>query len=280
MRINNAFSAPEKRMWRMDFLQKDKYAIQDLLAIMRLLRSPAGCPWDKQQTHASIRKNLIEETYEAAEAIDTGDTALLCEELGDVLLQVVFHTEMERERGTFDFDAVCDGICKKLIHRHPHIFGDAIAETPAEVLRNWEDIKKREKNHTTQTAVLQSVPRTLPALMRSEKVQARAAKVGFDFPDTAGAMQSLRSELDELSAAIANGNHEEINEELGDLLFSAANVARFTKVDSEQALSASSDKFIRRFARLEALAAERGVDIAAANMDALDRLWQEVKIKE
>lgn len=264
----------------MRFQRKEQYRIQDLLDIMRLLRAPGGCPWDREQTHQSIRKNFLEETYEACEAIDNSDAVLLREELGDVLLQVVFHTEMERERGIFDFDDVCDGICKKLIVRHPHIFADVVADTPEAVLRNWEEIKKREKGQSTATETLQSVPRTLPALMRSEKVQHRAAKTGFDYPNTANAMADLRSEVDELSQAIAQGDSAAIAEELGDVLFSAANVARFTGVDSEQALTDSCDKFIRRFERVEKLAVEREIDMQQSDMDALNVLWREAKIKD
>lgn len=261
------------------FRQKDTYKVEDLLEIMRLLRSPEGCPWDREQTHQSIRRNLIEETYEVCEAIDNGDTALLCEELGDVLLQVVFHAGMESERGTFDFDDVCDGICKKLIIRHPHIFSDVVADTADEVLRNWDEIKKSEKGHATQTETLKSVSRALPSLMRSEKVQARAAKTGFDYDGVQGAMADLRGEVEELSAALESGTREEIADELGDVLFSAVNVGRFAKTDCEQALSASCDKFISRFQQVESLAGERGVALSNLNMDELNDLWREAKIK-
>lgn len=264
----------------MDFIAKDQYGIHDLLEIMKLLRSPDGCPWDRVQTHQSIRKNFLEETCEVLEAIDLENAELLKEELGDVLLQVVFHAQMEQEAGRFTFDEVCDGICKKLIHRHPHIFSDEKADTPEQVLRNWEEIKKQEKRQTTQAQALNSVPKTLPALMRGEKVQARAAKVGFDYEDAAGAMKDLRSEVDELSEAIASGRREEIWEELGDLLFSVANVARFVKVDSEQALGNATDKFIRRFTQVERLADARGIDMKESGMDVLDNLWQEAKIKD
>lgn len=264
----------------MNFRQKDKYTMDDLLEIMRLLRSPEGCPWDREQDHHSIRKNFIEETCEACEAIDNEDTALLREELGDVLLQIVFHTEMEREAGNFDFGDVCDGICKKLIVRHPHIFSDVVASTPEEVLRNWDEIKKREKGQQTQAEALRSVPRTLPALMRSEKVQARAAKTGFDYPDMGSAFHDLQSEIGELAEALQSGNAEEISDELGDVLFSAANVARFAKADSEQALGKSCDKFIRRFEKVEQIAAQRDVDMKKSGMDVLNDLWREAKIKD
>lgn len=264
----------------MQFEKKASYTIEDLLAIMQLLRAPDGCPWDRQQTHLSIRSNFLEETCEVLEAIDNRDAALLKEELGDVLLQIVFHAQIEREKGGFAFDDVCDGICKKLIVRHPHIFADIVANTPDEVLHNWEEIKKREKGQTTQTETLKSVPRTLPALMRSEKVQKRAARTGFDYPDVSGALRDLCSEVEELTEAIENGKHSAIEEELGDVLFSVANVARFVQVDSEQALGASCDKFIERFEKVEQIALSRKIDMRQADLAQLDQFWQEAKIKD
>ncbi len=261
----------------MEFVQKSKYSIDDLLQIMNILRGPNGCPWDKQQTHQSIRKNLVEETFELAEAIDICDTELLKEELGDVLLQVVFHSQMEAEQNTFDFDDVADGICKKLIVRHPHIFADTIANTPQEVLKNWEDIKQQQKGQTKQSEALQSVPKTLPSLMRSEKVQHRAAKVGFDYPELARAFADMRSEVEELDEAVRQQDLGCIEEELGDLLFSVVNVSRFVKVDAEHALQKACDKFISRFTKVEQLATERGIEMKSAGIDLLDTLWGEVK---
>lgn len=262
----------------MDFQQKEKYNIEDLLSIMKLLRKE--CPWDKEQTHVSIRKNFIEEVYEVAEAIDLDDKGLLLEELGDVLLQIVFHTEMEQELGNFDFDDVCNRICTKLILRHPHIFADVTAKTTDEVLSNWDNIKRREKNQQTHAEVLQSVPVTLPALMRSEKVQSRAAKIGFDFPTLDDALQSLYSEVDELTEAVESKDPEHVFEELGDLLFSAVNVARFTHIDSENALTKACEKFMHRFSRVEQLANQRGIQMENTDMETLDCLWKEVKIND
>jgi len=261
----------------MDFQIKDRYGMKDLLSIMELLRSPGGCPWDRVQTHESIRKNFIEETYEVVEAIDTRDTALLREELGDVLLQVVFHTQMEKEKGTFDFGDVCDGICRKLVSRHPHIFSDTAADTPDQVLRNWEEIKQREKQQNTHTQVLESVPRVLPSLMRSEKVQSRAAKAGFDYPDADWALKDLRSEVEELAEALRLRDAAATNEELGDLLFSVVNVARLVSVDAEHSLSRACDKFVSRFAGVERLAVQRGISLQAADTDLLNGLWLEAK---
>lgn len=174
-----------------DFAFKETYSIEDLLAIMRILRGENGCPWDREQTHQSIRNNFIEETYEAVEAIDNSDPVLLEEELGDVLLQVVYHAEMEREAGRFSFEDVADGICQKLIQRHPHIFGDVVAGTTDEVLDNWDEIKKKTKGQTTYTDTLKSVPKVFPSLMRAAKVQKRAAKSGFAYPDGNWAMEAF-----------------------------------------------------------------------------------------
>ena len=256
---------------------KEKYTISDLLEIMRLLRGPEGCPWDREQTHESIRSNLLEETHEALEAIDRGDMPLLQEELGDVLLQVVFHAQMEQEKGSFTFDDVVDGICKKLVVRHPHVFGDVTADDAGQVLKNWDAIKRETKGGKTQADMLRAGPRALPALMRAGKVQNRARRVGFDWPDVSGALQALDSETAELKQAIASGDAAAMEEELGDLLFSAVNVSRFIGTDAEQALTGATDKFIRRFTVVEQLAAERGVDMTSASLEQLDRLWEEAK---
>ncbi len=262
---------------KVDFIFKKKYNIDDLLLIMKILRSDSGCPWDREQTHESIKKSLIEETYEVIEAINKKDGELLKEELGDVLLQVVFHSEMESEKSNFDFSDVCDGICKKLIERHPHVFSDVEVKDSGEVLVNWEEIKSKSKNRKTQTEKMLSVPRELPALMRSEKVQQKAAKVGFDWPDASGAFEKLYEETAELKAAVGKNDRENMAEELGDLLFSAVNVSRFIGVDAEEALTSACDKFIRRFSGVEELAKSRNIDMKNASAEELDRLWNEVK---
>ena len=181
-----------------DFSFKDKYNINDLIEIVRILRAPGGCPWDIKQTHASIKKDFIEETYEVVEAINKDDKTLLCEELGDVLLQVAFHADIERENGTFDFDDVADGICKKLIIRHPHVFGGVKADTADEVLTNWDEIKRRTKHQKSVAESIDSIPRELPALMRAAKIQSRAAKTGFDFDSIDGAFDKITDETAEL----------------------------------------------------------------------------------
>lgn len=272
-----SFQAVESWWLKVNFEFKENYRISDLLQIMRILRGEGGCPWDREQTHQSIRRNFIEETYEVAEAIDNGDTALLLEELGDVLLQVVFHTQMEAEQGTFSFDDVCDGICKKLILRHPHIFGDVTAETPDEVLKNWDEIKKQEKGQKTQSDAVRSVPKTLPALMRGAKVQQRAAKTGFDYPDLSDALGDLESELAELKEAISGGDRAAVDEEFGDLLFSCVNVSRFLHLDAEECLTRSTEKFICRFSEVEKLAEQNGTDMKTASLDELNQLWAQAK---
>lgn len=263
-----------------NFTRKNNYTVEDLVWIMQLLRSEGGCPWDREQDHHSIRGNLIEETYEAVEAIDREDSELLCEELGDVLLQVVLHSQMESEADRFDFNDVCDGICKKLIHRHPHVFGNVIAENSEEVLNNWDAIKKKEKKQETAASTLEAVSNALPSLIRAAKVQKRAAKSGYCYADVQGALADLKSELAELEQAIAAQDVDNTFEEIGDLLFSVVNVSRFLRVDPEEALYRSTDKFISRFAQAEALALSRSIMLERCTPQELDSLWREAKIKD
>ena len=260
-----------------DFIQKSNYDINDLIEIMALLRSENGCPWDREQTHDSIKSNVIEEAYEVADAIDSGSADLLSEELGDLLLQVVFHCRMDEENGGFNCDNVCDGICKKLIYRHPHIFGDVSADNADEVLKNWDALKKEEKNQETYTDTMKSVPRAFPALMRAQKIQKRAARAGFDFTDVSDVYDKIAEEMVEVSDAANGGNAAKIKEEYGDLLFSVVNLARFLKIDAEEALAAASDKFISRFEKVENLAIEREIDMPNTPIEELDKLWNEVK---
>ena len=261
----------------MDFQYKDTYDINDLIHIMRILRAPDGCPWDRVQTHESIRQNFIEETYEAVEAIDKGDSPLLKEELGDVLMQVIFHSLMEEEAGRFDFNDVCNDVCQKLIIRHPHVFGNIEADTPQEVLKNWDAIKMRTKSQKSNADSVDDVARSLPALMRAQKVQKRSAKSGMDFRSAEEAAVKVPEEQRELFAAIDSGDKTKIEEELGDLLFSVVNIARFAGVDAEQALTRSTDKFAKRFRAVEALAKERGIDMKNAPDSLIDSLWEEIK---
>ena len=263
----------------MDFKEKPNYKFDDLVQIVKILRAPGGCPWDREQTHKSIRSNFIEETYEAIEAIDTEDTELLKEELGDVLLQVALHSEIESEKNSFNIDDVCDGICKKLIIRHPHVFGNVNADTTEQVLKNWDAIKMRTKSQKSQTQAMENISKALPSLMRSSKIQQKAAKVGFDWQDVNGALEKLDEECTELKEAIKNNDVENQKEELGDVLFSVVNVARFLNIDSEHALYDACDKFTNRFSKVEALAKERDIDMKTASIQTLDSLWEEVKNK-
>lgn len=260
-----------------DFQFKNCYDVNDLIEIMRVLRAPGGCPWDAEQDHLSIKKNLIEETYEVIEAINKDDKSLMCEELGDLLMQIVFHALMEEEKGVFDFNSVSDGVCKKLIERHPHVFGEVSVSGVDDVLNNWDAIKRKTKGQKTTTDSMLSVPRELPALMRAAKLQKKAADVGFDWDDVSGALDKLEEEIAELRAAISNKDKENMNEELGDILFSAVNVSRFIKSDAEEALTAASDKFLGRFIEVEKYAAERGIDMKTASLEELDALWDEAK---
>lgn len=260
-----------------DFIRKDKYNIGDLLCIMELLRGPGGCPWDAEQTHESIRKDFIEETYEVIEAINKNDKELLKEELGDVLLQVAFHAQIEKETESFDFSDVCDGICKKLIERHPHVFGDISVSSTDEVLSNWDTIKRKSKGQKTQGLSMLKVPKELPALMRAQKIQSKAKKAGFDWDNIDGAFEALYSELDELKSAIKSGNTDEIKSEMGDLLFSCVNVSRFLDVESEEALTLSNEKFISRYVLVERMAEERSIDMKNTPIEELDELWKEAK---
>ena len=258
-----------------NFQYKDRYDINDLLSIMALLRSPGGCPWDRAQTHQSIRRNMLEEAYEVAEAIDQEDPDHLKEELGDVLLQVVFHARMAQEAGQFSFDDVVDGICQKLVFRHPHVFGQVQAADSDQALGAWEARKREEKGQKTAADTLDGVARSLPALMRAEKIQDKARKAGFDWDEIGPALDKLSEEADELKAAARTGSNPE--EELGDVLFAAVKAGRFLGLDSELALHAACEKFIRRFQKVEELANARGVDMQSAGIDALDKLWEEAK---
>lgn len=261
-----------------DFEIKDNYDINDFLRLVTVLRSPGGCPWDRKQTHESIKKNFIEETYEVVEAINKADAEGLKEELGDVLLQVAMHSEMESEKGSFDFNDVVNDICKKLVVRHPHVFGDAAAQSSDEALQNWDQVKLKTKGMKKQGEAMIKVPRELPALMRAQKVQEKAAKAGFDWDDINGAVDKLHEEIDELETALAAGVGKDIEEEFGDVLFSCVNVSRFIGADSEEALTASTDKFIKRYLLVEKLAADEGLDMKTASIEELDKLWNKAKI--
>lgn len=259
-----------------DFQCKAHYSYDDFLEIMRLLRSPAGCPWDQEQTHGSIRRNFLEETYEVLDALDRDDAADMCEELGDVLMQVVFHAIIEEERGRFTMADVVDGVAQKMVYRHPHVFGGTLqADTSEQVLVNWEVLKKAEKGQTSTADAIEAVPHTLPALWRAEKVQKKAAKAGFDWPGVQDAVDKLSEEVDELRSALSGqGNPVE---ELGDLFFAAVCVSRFLNADPDDVLQAASDKFAARFRRVEALAGQQGRPMNEMTLEELKALWVQAK---
>jgi len=258
-----------------NFEYQERYGYEDLLKIMALLRSEDGCPWDREQTHESIRRNFIEEVYEACEAIDLKDPAHLREELGDVLLQIVFHAQMEAERGVFTMDDVCDEICKKLVVRHPHIFGSIVVRTSGEVLTNWDAIKRETKGQKSTGEAMDAVAKILPSLIRAEKVQAKAAKAGFDRPGINGALDKIEEETGELREACEHGGDAE--EELGDLLFSAVWASRFLNADPELLLSRTVDKFTARFRFVEKAAAAEGKKLENLTQQELDALWERAK---
>jgi len=257
--------------------EKNEYSFEDLVTIVEILRSDKGCPWDREQDHKSIRKDFIEETYEVIEAIDTENPELLREELGDVMLQVVFHACIETEKGNFDINEVIDGICKKLIHRHPHVFADVSVSGTEQVLSNWDKIKSEEKQRETVTSKLRSVPRQLPALMRAEKVGKKAKC--FDFPNADSVFIKLDEEKNELYEAYKNGDAESVEEELGDLLLTVTSLARKLGVKSENALGKATDKFIDRFEAVENEVIAEDLDINELSMKELDAIWDKNKEK-
>ena len=263
----------KKRM----LLEKESYGVDDLVTVVEVLRSEEGCPWDREQDHKSIRKDFIEETYEVIEAIDTDDPVLLREELGDVLLQVAFHAQIEREKQVFDLGDVANDVCVKLIHRHPHVFGDVIAETSEKVLSNWEAIKSEEKERRTVTDKLRAIPPMLPALMRAEKVGKKASC--FDFPDTASVAAKVHEELAELEEAVALGDHAATEEEMGDLLLTITSLCRKLKVDPEVALGKATNKFIDRFEAIENEVISLGKSINDMSIYELDEIWDKNKEK-
>lgn len=280
-RINAAFAEKiicKERKFMVDFEFRDHYTFADLVKIVGILRRPGGCPWDREQTHASLRRCLMEETCEVLEAIDRGDSALLCEELGDVLLQVVFHASLAEDEGEFDMDAVADGICQKMIYRHPHVFGtEGVSDVP-EVLANWEILKRQEKGQETYTDTLNAVAGTLPALWRAEKLQKKAARGGFAWPDASGALEKLEEEVRELNAAMAGDG--DVFEEVGDVLFAAVNAARYAGIDPEEALHASCGKYISRFAKVEQTALDQGRPLDSMTAEEMIQAWNQAKETE
>lgn len=258
----------------MDFSEKPKYLVSDLIEIIRLLRGENGCPWDRKQNHHSIRQNLIEEAYEVAEAIDLEDADLLKEELGDLLLQVVFHSSLEEDAGRFDFDDICDGVCRKLIIRHPHIFSsESVSDAPEAVLKNWESIKRKTKGQASITESLRSVPK-LPALMKSKKIQSRAAKAGFDpFSEEFLKEQFLEESKNFTSAS----NYNSQQESLSKLLFCITNLCRKLNLEPEEALLKADSDFIDRFSRFEENCNSKNIDFSSLSSEETLVLWREIE---
>ncbi|MEZ5523831.1 MAG: nucleoside triphosphate pyrophosphohydrolase [Pseudomonadales bacterium] len=266
---------------------RTKHDLNDLLQLMRDLRHPEhGCPWDLQQDHASIVPHTLEEAYEVADAIERGDSDDLKQELGDLLFQVVFYSQLSSEQQDFDFSDVVDAITAKLLRRHPHVFPDGtlasagvteLKLSESDIKRNWEKIKQQERREKTQHSITDDVPRALPALTRANKLQRRVAHVGFDWTDTAEVVAKIREELDELEEALANNDDSHIAEELGDLLFTCVNLARRKDISPEAALNGCNEKFVRRFKHIERLAEAQGRELADMSLEELDAGWEAAK---
>ncbi len=266
-------------MIKEELLAKNEYNFYDLVNIMKCLRAPDGCPWDREQNHQSIRRDLLEETYELIEGIDKDDAEMIREELGDVLLQVVFHSEIAESEGRFGINEVCSDVCRKLIVRHPHVFGDVKVSGSENVLANWDAIKRDTKQQKSDTEVLRSISPAMPSLMRAEKLGKKARKFGFDFDDSAEAMEKVFEEVGEVNEAITNGQTDCIEEEFGDLLLAVVNAARLAGVDPEQALYNANEKFLNRFERVEKLCVASGKSVTEASREEKERFWSEAKQK-
>lgn len=261
-----------------DFQCKSRYGWDDLVEIIRILRAPGGCPWDGEQTHLSIRRDFLEETYEVLDALDRDDARDMCEELGDVLMQVIFHAQIERERGRFDVSDVIDGIAQKMVFRHPHVFANGKADTSDEVLVNWEILKRQEKGQRSTADAIEAVPHTLPSLWRAEKLQKKTAKAGFTYQNTLDALAKLEEEVRELRLALEGGKAVDaphgVKEEAGDVLFMACNVARMEGVEGEEALHCACDKFARRFRSVEQQAQK---PLTEYSKEELLAMWEQAK---
>ena len=250
--------------------------LQRFIEIVERLRAPGGCPWDREQTHASLLPCLLDETYEFFEAVDENDPDKIKEELGDLLLQVVLHSQIGKERGAFSIEDVARGISEKIIRRHPHVFGTVEVSSSHEVTVNWEEIKRKEKGKERRYLV-DDIPDALPALLRAEKIQRRVARVGFDWHDAEPALDKVEEEFNEFRQALASGDAAHAAEELGDILFALVNVARHKGICAEEALRAANNKFSRRFRFIEDACGRAGIDMRKASLEELDRFWEASK---
>lgn len=254
-----------------------RHSVEGLMDVMRILRAPGGCPWDAEQTHESLKKNLLEECYEVIDAIDRNDPDDLCEELGDLLMQIAFHVVIEEERASFTLRDVATGIANKMIFRHPHVFGSVHVENSDEVLVNWEKLKKEEKHQESVASAMDSVPRSFPSLLRAYKIQKKAADVGFDWSCAEEALPKVYEEADEVMDALNEDDKARIEDELGDLFFAAVNVARLKKVDPDLALTQATDKFERRFKLTEQLIMKDGKRFEDMTLPEMDEYWEKAK---
>ena len=257
---------------------KDEFAA--LVETVARLRAPGGCPWDREQTHESLKRYVVEETYEVLEAIESGDPAKLEDELGDLLLQVLLHAQISSEINGFDIADVCARIREKLQRRHPHVFADTQVSGVDDVLHNWEKIKRAEPGNEDRVSVLDGVPKSMPALMRAAKLSKKAARTGFDWPEVSAIFKKMREEAGELEQAIAGGNKSEIQFEIGDLLFTVVNIARFQGIDPEEALREMLDRFASRFGKIEEEAATNGKNIEDMTLEEMDAIWDQAKEME
>ena len=259
---------------------KKRFDFDDLRTVVQILRSPDGCPWDREQTHDSIRQNFIEEVYETVDALDRKDLADMREELGDVLFQVAFHACIEEENGTFDLADVCDEVCRKMIIRHPHVFGERVFDDDGKALRDWEAIKDKTHGDLTAEQTLRAIPKSLPALMRAQKLGKKSRKLGFDWEDVPEGMTKIKEELAEVEDALQNGTDRQIEEEFGDLLLATVNAARLAGVDAELALTRACEKYLHRFSLVEKQCLQTGKTVAQTKRDTLLSYWKNAKVDE
>ncbi len=261
-------------------MKKEKYTFEDLLDVVAKLRGDDGCPWDREQTHESLKRHMIEEAYEAADAINSKEDSKICEELGDVLLQVAMHARIAEEEKRFDIDDVTDRISRKLISRHTHVFGDDIANNPEEVLANWDRIKNIEKGGQSHHQRMEGIPGNYPALLKSLKIQERAAKAGFDWDSKEGALEKVLEEIGEFAKAKKENNKEEMEKEMGDLLFSLVNACRFMDIEPETVLQETNARFVKRFKFIEEKCDGNGLTMEETPLEKLDEFWDEAKERD